>query len=471
MSIFAPLPRAGTDHPGEAAMPRSNLPGGHRFNPLNAWLFINRPKRHYAWLRRRYGEIVKVPTHQGPLVIVLTAEGARQVFTKDPNVYDAFQKEAFTGLTGLGSLWVLDGARHRYERQLLSPRFSAHQCCGYGQAIQEIVLRHTNRWQAGQLVNAYEEMLNISLDVILRVMFGRESGGLMDEGRRATKTLLHFAHPLIAFLPAFQAWWFPPWRRYRRAKQEFSLFVTRCLAECRRARDDNSVDVLGLMLSARHPDGTVLSDKDICDELITILLAGHETTAVALAWSLYELGRHPAVLVRLREELDALGPDPDPDVIAKQRYLGALCDETLRLHPILTEVARTIRRPCELLGYQLPAGTGVAVGIGAIHQDPSLYPAPDEFRPERFIERKYSVFEFLPFGGGHRRCLGAAFSDYEMRIALAMVVTRWDFEIAGKEKEVRHNIGTGPKHGVRMRVKARGNPAMPSPAVLHQDQR
>jgi cytochrome P450 family 110 len=198
-----------------------------------------------------------------------------------------------------------------------------------------------------------------------------------------------------------------------------------------------------------------LSDDEIRDELFTVLLSGHETTAVALSWALYELGRHPAVLDRLRAELDALGANPDPDLIVQQPYLGAVCDETLRLHPVLTEIGRVTRAPAQLLGHTVPGGTGVAVSISAIHQDPSIYPQPDRFRPERFIERSYSPFEFLPFGGGHRRCPGAHLSDCEMRIALATIVTRWEFALLGEEKEIRHNIGTGPKHGVRLRVTER----------------
>jgi cytochrome P450 len=207
------------------------------------------------------------------------------------------------------------------------------------------------------------------------------------------------------------------------------------------------------MLAARDAVGNAMSDGAIRDELVTVLMSGHETTAVALAWAIYELGRHPATLARLREELDGL--EPDPDVMVKQSYLAAVCDETLRLHTILTEVARTTVEPLELLGYTLPPGVGVGVSISAIHQDPSIYAEPDRFMPERFIGRTYSPFEFLPFGGSHRRCLGAAFSDYEMRVALAAVVTRWEFELAGTERETRHNIAMGPKKGVRVRMTRR----------------
>jgi cytochrome P450 len=153
--------------------------------------------------------------------------------------------------------------------------------------------------------------------------------------------------------------------------------------------------------------------------------------------------------------LDVLGPDPTPDLIVKQPYLDAVCNETLRLHTILTEIGRTLKAPCELRGYRLPAGTLVTLGIGAIHQDPVLYPEPQEFRPDRFLERTYSAFEFLPFGGGHRRCLGAALSDYEMRIVIATIVTRWEFAVDGEDEDIRHNIGSGPKYGVHLQMKGR----------------
>jgi cytochrome P450 len=209
------------------------------------------------------------------------------------------------------------------------------------------------------------------------------------------------------------------------------------------------------MLDLRYQDGTHISDEDIRDELYTVLLAGHETTAAALAWALYELGRRAAVLARLRAEIDALGPDPAPERIAKLPYLSAVCNETLRLHTILGEVGRMLAAPLDMLGCTLPPGDAVVISIISIHHDPSLYPDPEAFIPERFLERTYGPFEFLPFGGGHRRCLGAALSDYEMRIALAEIAMSWDFEPAAAERDVRHDIGLGPKHGAALRIKGR----------------
>jgi cytochrome P450 family 110 len=430
------------------------LPPGPGRSFRGAWSFIYRPRKFYARLRRRYGNAATLSSGNDPLVMLLTSEGGRQTLTANPDNYDALHKGPFTGVTGAGSLWVLEGARHRQERQLLSPQFSAQRVRQYGDAIKQIALRHTDAWQPGQSIRAYHRMLDISRDVILLIMFSLERGPLMDEACAILKKLLDRFHPLLTLHPMFQAWWFPPWARYQAAKREFHRFVDRCLTE-RRADGGDYHDVLACMLSPRAENRGGKSDDEIRDELITILLAGHETTAVALAWALYELSRNSAVLDRLRQELDALGPDPAPDEVNKQPYLGAVCDETLRLHTILTEIGRIPRAPCTLSGIEVAANTGVGVGIGAIHQDPSIYPEPHAFRPERFLERKYSAFEFLPFGGGHRRCLGAHLSDYEMRVVLATIVARWEFEPAAPDFDVRHNIGTGPKHGVRLRLKRR----------------
>jgi cytochrome P450 len=433
------------------------LPAGPRFGAVHAWLFVNHPRRYSAWLRRRYGDVATLRLLNNTAVMVLTPEGARQVFAAPPDGYDAFHKEAFIGLTGRGSLWVIEGSRHQRERRLLSPPLNAKGVRAYGELIKAVALAHTGAWQSTRQIGVFDAMLDISRDVVMRIAFGVERGALFDEGRRALSGLLEALHPMFALDARFQAWWFPPWRRYERAKQVFATFVTRCLSE-RRAGNHDSDDVFGLLLKSSHDDGAPISDDEICDELITILVSGHETTAIALSWALYELVRHPEVLARLRSELDALGADPAPDVIAAQPYLSAVCNETLRLHTILTEIGRTTRVPCELLGYALPQDTNVTVSISAIHQDPSLYPEPDLFRPERFLNRTYRPFEFLPFGGGHRRCLGAHLSDYEMRIVLALIVTHWQIELAGPDRDVRHAIAMGPKHGVPVRVTRRASP-------------
>ena len=446
--------------PVELLGAKSDLPREYMSSLRKFWLIISRPRTQTAWLRERYGELVTIRSRSRSLrgqvwVYALSAEGARQILLADPAGYDPFWKEGFTGLAGPGSLWVLSGNRHRQERQLLSPPFHARGFSSYGENIREITRRKTETWQPGQTVRALDTTLSISMDVIMQLVFGVEEGvSFMQEGRRVLSALWRAAHPLIVFFPQLQRPWFPLWRRHTRARDDFSDWLGRHLSE-RRARTQESDDVLGRMLAARHEDGSHMQDEDIRDELYTILLAGHETTATALAWALYELGSHPAELQKLRAELAALGPDSDPGSVVKLPYLSAVCSETLRLHTILAEVARVITAPLQLSEYTIPPGASVIISIMAIHHDPALYPDPDEFIPERFIERTYSMFEFLPFGGGHRRCLGAALSDYEFRIALAEIVTHWEFEPAAVEREIRRDIAMGSSNGVRLRIRAR----------------
>jgi cytochrome P450 len=386
--------------------------------------------------------------------MTLTPEGAHQVLTGEPDSYAPFQKEAFAALAGEESLFVLDGARHRSERQLLSPSFQVQAIHQYGPAILQIARRHTDNWRPCQKLRAHDVTTDISRDVILYVTLSIEAGELLTEGRRALKRMLDAAHAWLEYAPVFHAWWFLPWRRFQRAKEEFNEFVAHCLT-VRRASKNATNDVLDRLIASSALAGPLGNDKRILDEAYTILLPGHATTGSALAWAIYELGRHPAVLQRLREELDALGPDPAPDVIVKQPYLGAVCDETLRLHTIVTEFARLPRTATKLMGYQIPEQVGMGISISAIHQDPTVYANPDDFMPERFLDRTFGPFEFLPFGGGHRRCLGAALNQFEMRIVLATIISRWEFKLCGTEREKRLNLGMGPKHGVRMQLLGR----------------
>ncbi len=242
-----------------------------------------------------------------------------------------------------------------------------------------------------------------------------------------------------------------PWLRYSRAKKDFSTWLYGNLAERRRKGDEHS-DILGRMLTARYEDGSPMRDEDIRDELITVLLAGLETTATAIAWALYDLGGNPEALAILRAELDLLGLNPDPELVVKLPFLSAVCNETIRLHTLLPEVARLLVAPLEINGYILPPEAGVAVSIMAIHHDSGLFPDPDRYIPDRFINRTYSPYEFMPFGGGHRRCLGAGLADYEMRIMLAEIVSQWEFEPAAVEREIRHDIAMGPKNGVLVKI-------------------
>lgn len=430
------------------------LPQAVSQGPLEQWLYFNEPQVAVARLRKRFGALAPLHFLGQDHVFVLTAEGARDVFAGDPANYDAFFKEGFTGVSGPASLWVLTGAAHQRERQVFAPAVHASHFRKHGTTVRDIARFYIEKWRPGQTIKAMDTTLAISRDVIMRLVFGVEEGQLMDEGREILDELRRALNPLIVFAAPLQRSWFPPWRRFARAKDHFTDWVNRVLS-ARRARGGETDDVVGSMLAAHHEDGSPMQDHEIRDELITILQGGHETTAAVLAWALYELSHHPDILAKLRAELDGSGAAADPSLVIKLPYLGAICDETVRLHPILSECARVLTAPHKILGRIIPAGNALVISIVGIHHDPELYPEPNRFNPERFIERSYSRFEFLPFGGAHRRCLGAALSEYETRIALAEAVQHWDFEPVGVERDARHDVAMGPKNGVRLRIKER----------------
>ena len=229
------------------------------------------------------------------------------------------------------------------------------------------------------------------------------------------------------------------------------------IAARRAAPDPAREDILSLLLAARDEAGDAMHDDELRDELMTLLFAGHETTAIAIAWACYWLHRHPPVLERLRAEVDALGDDPQPDAIVRLPYLDAVCNEVLRLHPIAPDVPRQLVGPLELAGYTLGPPLCVDAAITLLHRREDLYPDPDSFRPERFLARRFGPFEFTPFGGGHRRCIGAAFATYELKIVLATFLRHAHLELAepGEVRPARRNIVLGPSTGVRMRLRER----------------
>lgn len=423
-----------------------------KLTPWQQWHNFAEPRDMHEWLRNTYGDLAAMHFQGRDHVLVMTPESAREVFTQDPDMYDAFWKESFAGMNGQDSLWVLIGERHRKERLLFSPAVHANHYRAYGSIIREIARARFETWQPGKTIKAVDTTMMISLNVIMRLVFGVEEGAIMEEGRRLVHRLTHTAHPLIVFYPKLQRPWFPLWWPYVTAKKNLYAWMQKRLEE-RRANHVHVDDVMGVLMKATDEKGNAVSDEHICNELLSVLTAGQMTTAVALAWALYELGRHPEITAKLRAELEAAGPDPDPGLILTSLpYLDAIVKETVRLHPILSECARVPMEPMQIRGRTIQPGQALVVSIVGIHHNPETYPEPDRFRPERFLERKFSIYEFLPFGGGHRRCMGAGLAEYTLRLALAEAVTHWDFETAGVDKDIRHDLAMGPKYGVPLRI-------------------
>jgi cytochrome P450 len=427
-----------------------------KLTPWQQWHNFAEPRDMHDWLRNTHGDLAAMHFQGRDHVLVMTPQSAREVFTQDPDMYDAFWKESFAGMNGQDSLWVLIGERHRKERLLFAPAVHANHYRSYGETIRKIARHRFDAWQPGKMLKAVDTTMMISLDVIMSLVFGVEEGPVMDEGRKLIHTLTHTAHPLIVFYPKLQRPWFPLWWPYVNAKKNLYAWMQKRLDE-RRANNIDVGDVMGVLMKATDEKGNPVSDEHICNELLSVLTAGQMTTAVALAWALYELGRHPEVVAKMRAELEAAGPNPDPSVILTLPYLDAVSKETVRLHPILSECARIPMEAMQVGGRTVRPPQALVVSIVSIHHDPNTYPEPDMFRPERFLERKYNIYEFLPFGGGHRRCMGAGLAEYTIRLSLAEAVTHWDFETTGVDKDIRHDLAMGPKYGVPLRIIGRRN--------------
>lgn len=398
---------------------------------------------------REVGPTFTLRSPLGPLVITADPEGIKEIFTADPDTFKPFGTVPLEPIVGLNSMLLLDGARHKRERKLLMPPFHGERMRAYGQIMQNTTLDAASQLRRGQRFVAQDLTQTITFDIILRAVFGVQDPVHIAQFHRMNHELNAALHPIFIFLAALRREVIPRWKRFTDARRTTRAALQDQI-DRRRTLEGEHEDILGLMLAIRDEHGQPMTDIEIQDELFTMIAAGHETTAIGLAWALFWVHKHPAILQRLRNEIDALGPSPSADALAKLPYLGAVCDETLRRTPVLPIVPRRVAKPFRLRNWDIPLGAGVAAAIAVVHFDPAIYPEPDAFRPDRFLERKYSPFEYLPFGGGNRRCLGAAFASYEMRIVLGTLLSKHNFSLVSTAipGHVRRNVTLGPQGGV-----------------------
>jgi cytochrome P450 len=444
--------------------PRStSLPPGSRATLRNTYGFAVRPYETMRDMRDRYGDPFMATALNGQIVLTGEPELVREIFAnRDAELFAVFASEAMTPLLGSHSLLTMFGEPHRLERKLLMPPFHGERMRAYGTVMVEAARRAFAGMVPGQPFHAIERTTDISIEAIVRAVFGVEEQERVDLWRRAILGTLHAAKPMFFFSKATQRapLGLGPWARYLRGSAEADRLLYDQI-ERTRGRTAGREDILSLLLDARYEDGSGMSDEHIRDELRTLVIAGHETTAITLAWALYAVHRHPAVKARLLAEIDAAGADPAPDELARLPWLNAVVDETLRRYPVVDSVFRVLRKPWSFGGYELPAGITVGAALVLVHMREDVYPEPTAFRPERFLEGKPKPHEYLPFGGGHRRCIGAAFSHYESCVALATVLREFELELRepAEDAVARRNVTLGPRGGVRMRLLGRRSAA------------
>jgi cytochrome P450 len=429
-----------------AALAPARFPPGTRLPAFaQVGLYARDPLGFLIRFQRRYGDIftISFPFYRR-LVYVADPALVKELFTTSPERAHAGEANATVLEPALGpnSVLTLDEAPHMRQRKLLLPPFHGERIERYGELIREATLREMESWPVGEPFALRPHTQRITLAVIMRAVFG-----VHDEERlrRFGHLIENFAGRLsmVTALPPlrrnFGRW--SPWARFLAAREALDAFVYEEIA-LRRAElaggGEGGDDVLSLLMEARHDDGSPMSDAELRDELVTILGAGHETTATGLAWAMERLLRNPRVLAKLR---DSLG--------AGDEYLDATIKETLRARPVIVDVARKLTAPKSIGGYELAAGTFVMAAIAALHYREDLFPNPEEFRPERFLESKPDTYAWIPFGGGVRRCIGAAFAEYEMRIVLRAILERAELSAPDPkpEKVKVRNITLAPGKG------------------------
>jgi cytochrome P450 len=413
---------------------------------------------------RRYGSLARTwfPGF-GRMVYVSDPELIKQVFAGDPQVFHAGEATAGALEPGVGpnSVLTLDEEPHLRQRKLLLPPFHGENVKRWESTIRDITERDLETWPVGQEFSLRAHTQRVTLEVILRAVFGVRERERFDRVRGLVDEFARRAHliTLLPFLRRDLGRW-SPWSKFVKARAAVDEFLYEEIA-LRRGQPDLAErdDVLSLLLRATDEDGEPMTDHELRDELVTVIGAGHETTATAVAWAFERLLRSPRVLERLTQSLDE-----------GDEYLDATIQETLRIRPVIVDVVRRLTRDVELGGYRIPAGTIIVPSITTIHFREDLYPEPDEFRPERFLDGKTDAYTWIPFGGGVRRCIGATFAQFEMRVMIRAVLERAELRAADPrpERAKLRNITIAPAHGCRVVLERapRSAPATPAAAAV-----
>jgi unspecific monooxygenase len=402
------------------------------------------------------------------IVFVNEPQAIQQILTNDRKQFSAPGElnAILTPVLGDSGVIMLGGDRHRKRRQLVMPSFHGSRMQNYGQLVFEITTKVFDKLLANRKVNphflARDAMQNISLQIILQAVFGIYEGDRCQQLQTfMTKLTELFASPLTSaflFLPSIQKdlgeW--SPWGNFVRQRAQIDKLIYIEIAERHANHDPSRTDILSMLMAARDEEDKPMTDLELRDELLTLLFAGHETTATAMSWALYWVHSLLDVKEKLLQELKSVSDPTDWMSIFRLPYLTAVCNETLRIYPVaMLTFPRVVEEPVELLGYKLEPKTIILGCIYLVHHREDLYPNADQFKPERFLDRQFSPYEFMPFGGGVRRCVGEALAQFEMKIVLATILSNYDLELSDRQpvKPQRRGVTLAPAGGIKMTIR------------------
>ena len=435
------------------------LPPGPR---LPAWAqgvaYATNPVGFVRWCGRRYGDTITMRLPRfGTYVYFSDPEDIRTIFKGDPDVFRAGEANgsALSVILGHSSVLVTDSDQHSRQRRLMSPPFHGEAVRRQTELMAALAATEVDTWPVGEPMQLLPRMRAITLEVILRTVVGTTDGARLAELRSSLPPVVDIRGLLTVLLliPRLQRGRL--WNRFTAARERADAAIHAEIASCRADPDlESRTDVLAMLVRARDEDGSAMSDGELRDQLLTLLLAGHETTATALAWAFERLVRHPTVLAKAQRAAQ----DGDDE------FLDAIIYETLRVRPIITDVVRQLAAPVEIGGYRIPAGIMVSPAIAIVHTSPHAHHDPMNFDPSRWAGRHPDIATWLPFGGGNRRCLGAAFATTEMRVVLRETLRRVDLApaVSADEQPKLRNVTVVPKQGARVVITRRRESDLPS---------
>lgn len=439
---------------------RSALPPGPQLpSALQMVGFWTRPLAFLEQCRERYGKRFTIQLPFSPAFVMLTEpEQVKQVFQAPPDVLRPGEgARVLEPIIGSNSVILLDEGAHMAQRKLMLPAFHGERMERLEGLVEEVAEAEVAALPKGTPVALHPRMQDLTLKVILRAVFGLEPGPRFEALRERLAGMLEFGDKPLSLVPpkpdslvARLAERAGPFVRFVRMQEEVDEILFALIAE--RRADHPGDDVLAMLVEARHEDGSPMSDQEIRDELLTLLVAGHETTASSLAWAFSRLVHEPRVLGRLVEEIDA----------GEEAYVTATIQETMRSRPVLPNVApRLVAKPIEVGGWEYEPGCSLVCNGYLIHHDPDIYPDPYSFKPERFLEDPPGTYSWIPFGGGRRRCIGASFALLEMKIVLRAVLSSCEVRAAGESVELaqRRNITVRPAGGATVTLSERARVA------------
>jgi len=432
---------------------------------LQAFEWVTRPSDFLNNCTKHYGEIFRSNFPGSALTIFISNPKAiEQIFTVSSEVVKSGEgNKIFQPVLGQNSLMLLDNKPHKKGRKLLTPAFHGERMQVYARLICDLTEKKLSQWEVGKAFKVRSSIQEISLEVVLRAVFGLNEGKRLERLREKFLVMLEMVTSPIFFLhlvvqPLQKDWgtW-SIWGKFLRLRNDIDQLLYAEISQRRKQPLSERTDILALLMAAHDEDGKSISDEELRDQLITLLITGQDTTVTSITWALYCIHRTPKVREKLLKELNSLNNSSDINTISKLPYLTATCYETLRLYPpVIVAFPRIIEASYEIMGYKFPAGTQFLPNIYSAHYRKETFPEAEKFKPERFLGNKFSPYEYFPFGGGNRRCIGYAFGLYQMKLVLATILLRYRLLLINQNPiyPVRRAGGLAPAKEIYMMVES-----------------